>query len=239
MKLKFTFLQLAFFTLFTILSAAAFAQVQPTPPGASDATTAVPTANPAPGVAKILCSTETILLKSGEGANSAFKYQWYKVNSSGTKILVKETVGNDTYSEPAGTAGYYKYELIVLNSNGCPSDPTDVTLYVLPPLNPAVNGGAFVCSDLKNPTMLTVTGLDTHFDYTYHWYRISTGVTTQIPDSAGGNLDHFEVKEQNAGTVDYRVEVAYAIKSDCTKTSGNKTITVVTTPAAPTIVVGN
>ncbi|WP_158825876.1 hypothetical protein [Mucilaginibacter lacusdianchii] len=230
MKLKFTLIKLAFFFLFAAFSVAAFAQAQSLP-GPSDATTAPPTS--AGSVAKVLCATNTISLKSGQTVNPNYTYQWFKTNTSGTRILVKETVGNDTYTETPSGDGYYTYQLVVLNGNGCPSPASnDIKLYVLPPLNPTIAGAGVVCEQNKTSTDLTITGLDSRFTYTYQWTRNNTAITA----ANGGTANHYVVKESASGTVTYGVTVNYVLNNSCSG-SATKTITVDTLPAQPTIVV--
>lgn len=232
MKPKFTLLKIAFFILFSALSATAFGQATPfnIP---SNTTTAPPTS--ATDVDKVLCFGGTINLKGRDPVVATNKYQWFKTNTSGVKVLVKEAVGNDTYSEPTNGAGYYTYELVVSNANDCSSIPSDpVRLYVLPDFTPVIAGGGTVCEKGQTTSDLTITGLDlTKYKYTYQWSRNGQAISA----ADGGTADHYVVKETTAGTATYTVAVAYELNAGCNKTSTAKTITVIQVPGKPGITI--
>ncbi|QJD96635.1 hypothetical protein HH214_12460 [Mucilaginibacter robiniae] len=236
MKQRFTLIKVAVVFWLTIFSLSAFAQSSTSSAspfaGPSDATTAPPATATDAGLGQVLCAGSTITLK-GDADPSVSKYQWYKVNSSGTKTLVYEGTTN-SYTETAAGAGYYIYYLVKVNSNTCTSDVSDpFKLYVLPALNPTVDGGNSVCEKNQSTTDLKVAGLDSRFSYTYQWTRNGSNITTD------GTSATYTVKEATAGTVKYAVNVAYTLKSSCTATSPDKSVTVVPVPTKPTITFGN
>jgi hypothetical protein len=217
-----------------LLSAFSFSAAAQTPfAGPSDAATAPPTT--ATSVAQVLCSGSQILLKGPADATGSIKYQWYKTDNAGVKKLVKEGVNKDNvYSETPTSSGYYNYQLVMVNSNNCISDPSDpFNVYVLPALNPVVDGNGSVCEKGQTNSTLSITGLDNRFTYTYQWTREGTNIATN------GTSATYTVTEQTAGTYKYAVKVAYTLNTSCTKTAADKPVTVVPVPAKPTIQIGN
>ncbi|WP_345949759.1 hypothetical protein ABDD95_23205 [Mucilaginibacter sp. PAMB04274] len=231
MKNKSTLIKTVIIVLFSALSFSAAAQ---TPfSGPSDATTAPPTT--ATAVAQVLCSGSQILLKGPADATGTIKYQWYKTDNAGVKKLVKEGINKDNaYSETSTGDGYYTYQLVMVNSNNCISDPSDpFNLYVLPALNPVVDGNGSVCEKGQTNSALSITGLDSRFTYTYQWTREGADIATNATSAT------YTVTEQTAGTYKYAVKVAYTLNTSCTKTAADKPITVIPVPTKPTIQIGN
>src|SRR3954469_14865730 len=99
MKLKSTLLKITIILFFSVFTAAVHAQTAtPATPFStpSDTTTAPPAT--AAAVNKVLCAGGQISLKGLGTAVSTNKYQWFKVDLSGQKKLVKETTGDNTYT---------------------------------------------------------------------------------------------------------------------------------------------
>jgi hypothetical protein len=231
MKKHITLLKFAIVILLSTVSLVASAQTAAPFSGPSDATTVAPTT--AAAVGQILCYGSQITLKGPVDATGTIKYEWYKENSAGVKTLVKGPATDNTYTETSTTAGYYTYYLVQVNANDCTSEMSDpFKIYVLPELAPAIAGGSNVCEKAQTTTNLTITGLDTHFTYTYQWTREGTNIT-------GATQDHYEVSEQTAGTVKYAVKVAYTLNTSCTATSPDKSIVVVGLPTKPVIQYNN
>ncbi|MBS7562789.1 hypothetical protein KHS38_00095 [Mucilaginibacter sp. Bleaf8] len=238
MKQKFTLIKLAIVAFLSAFSLLAAAQSQ-TPTAASpfytpsDATSAPP--NAATDVGKVLCFGGTVTLKGNDAVVANNTYQWFKVNTSGQKVLVKEAIGDNTYQENTQGAGYYTYHLVVSNADGCSSpESSPLKVYVLPQLNATIAATKDrVCSGAQTTSDLSIQGLDSRFEYTYQWTRDGQNITNN------GTSSTYTVAEQNQGTVNYAVKIAYKLNPDCTQTTAPKAITVVLVPGAPTINFGN
>lgn len=200
--------------------------------GPSDATTAPPTN--ASDVDQVLCFGSTISLKGPvDGGASYKKYQWYKLDASGNKQLVKEGTDN-SYTETSDGAGYYTYQLVTVNTNDCSSDISDpFKVYVLPQLNPtitSVGNASTVCEKGQSTLTLTADAGNTNFAYTYQWTRNGT-------DIAGATSNTYQVTEQSSGSINYGVKVSYTLNNGCSQTA-SQTITVIPVPTKPVIVAG-
>lgn len=201
-------------------------------PGPSDATTAAPTS--AASVAQVLCFGSTISLKGPtDPGNTYKKYQWYKIDNTGTKQLAKEGTDN-LYTETSAGAGYYSYQLVILNTNDCSSDISDpFKVYVLPELTPTIAAAGnvtTVCEKGQSSTVLTANVANTSFTYTYQWTR--DGV-----DIPGATTNTYTVTEQTAASINFGVKVAYSLNGTCAQTA-TQSITVVPVPVKPVIVAG-
>jgi hypothetical protein len=232
MNQKSTLIKLFFVIVLSTFSLVAAAQTPAPFTGPTDANTAPPTT--ASAVAQVLCNASAITLKGDADPTGTMKYNWYKTNSSGVKTLVKTGVNKDNaYTETSTDAGYYTYQLVMVNGNGCetPSDPFN--LYVLPPLNATVDGQSSVCANNQTTTDLTISGLDSRFTYTYQWYRETTLLT-------GETTNKHTVTELTAGAtpVKYSVLISYVLKPTCNQQPA-KNITVTALPTKPTITFGN
>jgi len=233
MNNKFTLIKVAVIILFSALTLGAAAQTTTPFSGPSDTTTARPTT--AASVGQVLCAGSDVVLKGPADVTGTIKYQWYKIDMTGTKKLVKEGTNKDNaYTETSTVAGYYTYQLVMVNSSNCTSDPSDLfKIYVLPALNPVIAGDPTVCEKAQTNTVLTITGLDSRYTYTYQWTRDGVNV------AANGTSNTYTVTEQTAGAYKYAVKVAYTLNPACTKTSADKTITAVPVPVKPVIQFGN
>lgn len=234
MKQKFTFIKSLIIILLSGFSFVAAAQTTVSQPGPSNTTSPVPTAATVSTVAaQVLCNGSVITLKGDADPTGTMKYQWWKVAPDNTKKLVKVGTNKDNlYSETSTDAGYYTYQLVMVNSNDCstPSDPFSV--YVLPPLNASVDGNGNVCASEQTTSVLAITGLDSRFEYTYQWLRNGVNATGTSTSST------YTVKETTAGTATYSVKVAYKLNTTCGQTTAPKTITIVPLPAKPSISFG-
>src|ERR1700761_673818 len=126
---------LIFALLLTTVTYSSFAQVTT---GPSDVTTPPPATTADAG--KILCSGSQISISGPQDASGVdyTKYHWYKIDPSGNKQEATTITGR-TYTETSGAAGWYNYQVVTENSNGCTSPISDVfKVYVLPPLNVSI-----------------------------------------------------------------------------------------------------
>lgn len=227
---NFTLLRAAFIALFSIISFAAAAQTPAPFPGPSDNTSAPPTSSTG-----VLCYGSQIKLTGPTDGTGTMKYDWYKINSGGTAVLVKEGTNNDNaYTETSTDAGFYTYKLIMVNGNGCTSDPSDnMPIYILPQLNAAISAtNANICANNQTNSVLSITGLDSRFTYTYQWTRNGTDITTN------GTNNTYTVQEPTAGSVSYGVKISYTLNSACSQTP-TTTINVIALPAKPVITIGS
>jgi hypothetical protein len=212
--------------LFIITTNFAFAQTA----GPSDATTAPPTA--AADVAKVFCAGSTISMSGPQdvGGVDFAKYHWFKIDANGNKQEVTAMTGR-TYTETAGAAGYYNYQLITENASGCTSPISDVfKMFVLPPLSVAITTpNSSICALTTNATTLTATPTPaTGYVLNYQWTRNGTpiaGATTATYDVTGEVLP---------ATVTFGVNVTYALNATCPATT-TKDITFTPVPTKPMI----
>jgi hypothetical protein len=246
MKKIFTNLTFAITFLLCTVSLVASAQTV-TPAGPSlDATTTPPTS--VTSVGKIICYGSNITLSGPTGAD---KYQWYKIDASGTKHLVKEstTSGDNLYSETSTDAGYYNYQLVQINTNGCTSIASNpFSVYVMPQIVPVINTTATsICaSTTANPqgatttttATLSISGLDSRFTYGSYQWKLNgidipgaTGLTYTVP-----------VQTAAPATLSYTVSVSYTSYGGvgCPATSPTPMVINVVAPLGqPTITFGN
>jgi hypothetical protein len=231
MKLHFT---KKFTLLLCLVGLTAFAKAAVT--GPSDATSAPPVH--ASDVGQVVCYGAPISLKGPTDPGSSYKkYEWYKIDAGGNKVLVKDgTAADKDYTEASDGAGYYIYQLVILNTNDCSSDISDpFKVYVLPQLNVTIaptGNVTSVCEKGQSTTTLTanVTNPNANIVYTYQWQRNGA-------DIAGATTNTYLVTEANSGSVDFGVKVSYVLDSGCTQTA-SQTITVVPVPVKPVIVSG-
>ncbi|WCT10031.1 hypothetical protein [Mucilaginibacter jinjuensis] len=232
MKRIFTHLSLAITLLLCTASLASFAQTTVVVNGPSkDALTTPPAA--ATDVSKIYCDGSAINL-TGPAFIAGYKYDWYKIDNTGTKQLVKEGTTDNTYSETASGAGYYDYQLVIINTAGCSSPITNINkVYVLPTLNLALTPIDPICSGGQTTGTLKLTQpLDGAYTYTYQWQRNGQNVS----DADGGKGYPLVVKEtaSSATAITYTLQVSYSLNSGC-KGTANASVTVVDPPQTPTI----
>ncbi len=227
MKQKSTTLKAALTILLTVIISAAFAQTPFT--GPSDATTAPPAT--AAAVQQVLCNGTNVQLKTA--ATAGYTYQWYKKNPVGGAMQLVQQGSSNTYTETPTGAGYYTYQVIVINSNGCTSTTSDpFSIFVLPSLTAGITpSNNSVCESAQTTATLTASPLsDANYTYTYQWTRNGS----PIP---GATSSTYTVSEATPGSVTFGLNVAYALNSSCTSTA-TQIITVVPIPAKPTIVTG-
>jgi hypothetical protein len=197
--------------------------------GPSDITTAPPTS--ATSVNKILCYGTTISLSGPQDVNNVnyATYQWYKMSGSTSNLT---TVNNINYTETPTGAGYYNYQLVTENANGCSSPTSGIfQIYVMPQLTPVVTAqSASVCTNSTSSTLLTATvgTSSSQFVLNYQWTR--NGVNINGATSGTYNVSG----ETTAGAVTFAVNVSYALSPTCTS-SGTTTITVTPVPTQPVI----
>lgn len=223
-------LKAAIALIFSIASLTALAQTPAPFSGPTDATSAPP----ASASSSVLCYGSNISLTGPTDGTGTLKYDWYKINSSNTAVLVKEGTNNDnTYTEASAGTGYYTYKLVMVNANGCTSDASDpISIYILPQLSPAIAAtNASICEKGQTSTTLSITGLNTNYTYTYQWTREGT-------DISGATSATYTATEQTAGTVHYGVKVSYTLNSGCSQTA-TTTINVIAVPSKPTIQIGS
>lgn len=228
MKNKFTILKASLTLLLAIIISSAFAQ---TPfSGPSDAVTAPPAT--AAAVAQVICSGSQIQLKTT--ATAGYTYQWYKKNPAGGAMQLVQDGSSNTYTETPSGAGYYTYQLVVINSNGCTSISSDpFNIFVLPPITAGITAtnGATVCASAQTSSVLSATPVNgSGYTYTYQWTRNGSAITGQTSST-------YTVTETTAGSVTFGVTVAYTLNSSCSS-SATQTITVIAVPTKPVIITG-
>lgn len=218
-------LRLIFTLLFILAARVASAQT----PGPSDGTSAPP---PTGTADKIICSGQSISIAGPQDNGTDYPaYQWYKLDASGVAHLTTTT--GRTYTETPSGAGYYSYQLVTVNSNGCTSPASDTyKVYVLPTITASIttsNSSNTVCSNSQSSITLTaVPSNPTAYSYTYQWTRNGTNIT-------GATSNTYTLTEQNSGSVSIGVIVSYTLSSGCSATA-TQSITVSPVPAKPSIV---
>ncbi|MFD2872809.1 hypothetical protein ACFS5N_10045 [Mucilaginibacter ximonensis] len=212
--------------LLLMISTTASAQVAS---GPSDATTPPPTN--ATDVAKVLCAGSTISMSAPQDNGVDFaKYHWYKIDANGNKQEVTTITGR-TYTEVSTSAGYYEYQVVTENANGCTSPISDVfKIYVLPPLSVTVTSPtSSVCAEAGSQAVLTAnvtpaTGYVLNYQWTKDGVNIS-GATSSTYTATGLTT---------VGTTTYGVTVTYALNSSCAA-NATKDITITPLPTKPSI----
>jgi hypothetical protein len=197
--------------------------------GPSDATTAPPAT--AGAVAKVLCYGSTISLSGPQDNGADFaKYHWYKIDAAGVKQEVTSQTGR-TYTETSGAAGYYTYQVVTENANGCTSPLSDpLQIYVLPELTVNITTPtSSMCAVASNSTVLTANVTPaTGYTINYQWTR--GGV-----DIPGATSSTYTVtNETTAATVTFGVKTSYALNSTCAATN-TKDIVITPLPTKPAI----
>ncbi|NCD72060.1 hypothetical protein [Mucilaginibacter agri] len=233
MKKHFTLLNLAITVLLSSASLIASAAVVTVTGPSKDALTTPPAQ--ASDVSKVYCYGSKIIL-TGPTDVTGNKYEWYKIDNTGTKQLVKEGINGDNGFEDQSTdAGYYDYQLVVINAAGCSSAISNIQkVYVLPDLSLSLNTAGPICSSSQTTVTLALQSpLPSGYTYNYQWYRNGTAITT-----TQGTQPTYDVAENTAtsGTpILYKLRVTFVLSTGCYKESADSQITVVNPPATPTI----
>lgn len=199
--------------------------------GPSDNTTAPPTS--ASAVAQVLGTGGAISLKIGATASTAtdIKYQWYKLDNTGTKRLVQDGA-DGTFRETAAGAGYYTYQLVMSNSNQCTSDISDpFKVYVLPALTPTIAASSgTICSNGTSTSTLTANPGNSSYSYQYQW-------SLNGADISGATSATYTTAANTTGNNTYGVKVSYALNSNYGGTA-SQVINMIAVPNKPAISVG-
>jgi hypothetical protein len=211
------------YAFFIIISFSGLVQAQ-TVSGASDTTSAPPTS--VVTVGKVLCFGQPINLSGPQDVNdtSFAIYHWYKLDASNNKQLTSITT--QKYTETPTTAGYYNYELVTENANGCTSPISDIyKIFVFPKLNVnlATQSGS-ICTGVGTALLTAnIANASANYAYNYQWTR--NGVI--IP---GATNNTYTVSNEAVGaTITFTVNVSYALNPSCTITA---TQNIVITPLA-------
>jgi hypothetical protein len=212
--------------ILVMVTNAAFAQV---PSGPSDATSLPPSTTA--DANKIICYGTGISLTGPQDASNVDYpvYHWYKIDNTGTKQL--STITGKTYTETSGAAGFYNYQVVTENSNGCTSPISDVfKIYVLPQLSVSITTPtSSMCAVGTNATLLTANVTPSAgYVINYQWTRNGTNIT-------GATSSTYSVTgETTAATVTFGVTVTYALNTTC-PASGTKNIIITPLPTKPMI----
>lgn len=172
----------------------------------SDTVTAAPSTTAAVG--KLLLPGQTITLNGPKDANNTDfpVYHWYKQDASGNMIPLKGT--SRTYTETPGNRGYYNYQLITENSNGCTSPTSDIyKIYVFPPITATVvSSNSSVCATPGSTTSLTANITSaSNYSFSYQWTRNGVAIS-------GATSNTYTVTgEATAGTITYAVKLSYTL----------------------------
>jgi hypothetical protein len=197
--------------------------------GPSDATTPPPAT--AAAVAKVLCYGSPISMSGPQDNGVDFaKYHWYKIDPNGVRQEVTTQTGR-TYTETSGAAGYYTYQVVTENANGCTSPLSDpFQMYVLPQLSVSITTPtASMCAVATNSSLLTANVTPSSgYTINYQWTR--NGVA--IPGATSSTYD--VTNEVTPATVTFGVSVSYALNSTCPATN-TKDIVITPLPTKPLI----
>ena len=184
-------------------------------------------------VSQVLASGGVISLKIGSTATTAtdVRYQWYKLDNTGTKRLVQDGTDN-TFKETATGAGYYTYQLVMSNSNQCTSDISDpFKVYVLPALNPTIAASSgTICSNGTSTSTLTANAGNSNYSYLYQWTLNGTNIN-------GATTATYTTPTGASGNNTYSVKVSYALNSNFGGTA-SQVINMIPVPSKPSISVG-
>jgi hypothetical protein len=199
--------------------------------GPTDATSPPPLN--ASDVGKVLCAGTGISIVGPQDAangNADYAaYHWYKIDAGGTAHL--STITGKTYTETPTTAGYYNYQLVTINANGCESPISDVfKIFVLPPLSVTISAPiTSMCGVATNTSLLTANVIPaTGYTINYQWTRNGAPIT-------GATASTYTVTgETTAATVTFGVTVSYALSSTCSATA-TQDITILPLPTKPVI----
>ena len=190
--------------------------------GPSDATTAPPASSSLVG--RVICAGQTI---SVSGPDSASAYTWTKINLSGmSQTAIQKT---QVYTEVTTLPGYYNYQLVIANTNGCVSPLSDLyKVYVLPALIPTITSPTTSVCSIPGNTILLTANVPAGYLYLYQWTRNGIAIT-------GATSNNYNVVgETITGNVTFGVNVSYALNPSCTSTA-NKIITIVAAPIKPVV----
>jgi len=196
--------------------------------GPSDATTPAPTAGSA--VQKIVGSNESITITTTPVAGAT--YQWFKKDVSGTMQLVQDGTTN-TYTETPTSKGYYTYQVVEANTNGCSSVSSDpFVAYVLPGWTASITASSTsICEQAHTSSVLTaLPAIDDNFKYTYQWTRNGIAIT-------GATNNTYTVTEAATGAVVFGVTVGSKLSVTAGSTA-TQSINVIALPAKPQVVAG-
>jgi hypothetical protein len=210
--MKNIYLLLSAFLILTLasLTNGAYAQVSA---GPSDATTAPP-AN-ATDVGKVYCAGSTISIVGPQDVGNVdfAVYHWYKLDALGNKQT--STIKSKTYTEISTAPGYYEYELVTENTNGCTSPTSDILkVFVLPPISATITTPVSTICSVVGTTVLTANPTPaTGYVINYQWTRNGTNI-------AGATTNTYTVAAENTpATVAFGVNVTYALNSSCAATA--------------------
>lgn len=199
--------------------------------GPSDNSTAPPVSSAAVG--QVLASGGVISLKIGSTTTTAtgLRYQWYKLDNTGTKRLVQDGADN-TLSETSTGAGYYVYQLVMSNANQCTSDISDpFKVYVLPALNPTIAASSgTICSNGTSTSTLTANAGNSNYSYLYQWTMNGTNIN-------GATAATYTTTAGATGNNTYGVRVSYALNSNYGGTA-TQIINMIPVPSKPAISIG-
>jgi hypothetical protein len=215
--------------LILLLSMVTFIASAQVTTGPSDATTAPPAT--AGDVAKVLCYGSTISLTGPQDNGVDFtKYHWYKIDPNGVRQEVTSQTGR-TYTETSGAAGYYTYQLVTENANGCTSPLSDpLQVYILPALSVNITTPtSSMCAVAANSTVLTANVTpSTGYTINYQWTRAGVDITN------ANSSTYTVTNETTAATVTFGVKVTYALNATCAATN-TKDIVLTPLPTKPAI----
>jgi len=199
--------------------------------GPSDGTSAPP---PTGTADKIICQSQNISLTGPQdvGGVDYPTYQWYKLDAGGVAHLTTTTTR--TYTETPTAPGYYEYQLVTVNANGCTSPISDIIkIYVLPPITATITSNIAnntICAQNEGSILLTATPSNpTLYTYTYQWTRNGVNI-------AGATNNTYSLSETNSGAVTIGVIISYSLNGGCPGTA-TQSVTVTPIPGKPTIVV--